>query len=72
MQVDGVNLLRIPARDAYAYGLALMDKLFTREEMATSLLFKSKKSKKPGLESERVEKLLGKYYSMLVQVTLVQ
>ena len=41
-----VNLLRIPTRDAYSYGLQLMDTLFTREELSGSLLFKSKKKVK--------------------------
>ena len=60
--MNGINLLRVPARDAYAYALSLMDVLFTKEELSASLLFKSKKSEKPGLEHERVEKLLGKFY----------
>ena len=60
MQVNGVNILRLSARDAYAYGLQLLDILFTKEEQSRSLLFSSKKSPKPGLERERVDKLLGK------------
>ena len=47
---NGVNVMRIPARDAYSYGLQLMDILFTKEELSSSLLFKSKKSEKPGLD----------------------
>ena len=39
---NGVNLLRILTRDAYSYGLQLMDVLFTKEELSGSLLFKSK------------------------------
>lgn len=57
--VNGINLLRIPARDAYAYALNLLDSLFTKEELSSSLLFKSKKSEKPALDRERVEKLLS-------------
>ena len=53
-QVNGVNLLHIPARDAYAYGLQLMDALFTKQELAGSLIFKSKKSEKQGLDQDRV------------------
>ncbi len=60
-----MNLLRIPARDAYAYGLCLLDALFSKQELASSLLFKSKKSEKPGLECKTVDKLLGKYAIML-------
>ena len=55
----GLILMRIPSRDAYAFGLQLMDILFTKEELAGSLLFQSKKSEKPGLNRESVEKLLG-------------
>lgn len=32
MQVNGVNLLRIPSKDAYAYGRTLLDHLFTKQE----------------------------------------
>ena len=31
---NGINIMRIPARDAYAYGLHLMDILFAKEELA--------------------------------------
>lgn len=54
-----MNLLRIRSRDAYAYGLSLLDTLFTKEELRQSL-FKSKKSEKPGLDSAKVEKMFGK------------
>ena len=56
--VGGVNVMRLPSRDAYSFALQLLDVFFTKEELATSLLFKSKKSDKPGLDTERVEKLL--------------
>ncbi len=56
-----MNLLCIPARDAYAYGLCLLDALFSKQELASSLFFKSKKSEKPGLDRKTVDKLLGKY-----------
>ena len=42
----------------FHYGLQLMDILFTKEELSGSLLFKSKRSGKPGLDLERVAKLL--------------
>ena len=57
--INGINVMRIPSRDAYSFGLQLMDVLFTKEELASSLLFKSKKSEKPGLDGERVQRLLG-------------
>ena len=46
-KVNGVLISRIPARDAYAFGLRLLDVLFTKEELGSSLLFKTKKSEKP-------------------------
>lgn len=50
--------MRIPSRDAYSFGLQLLDILFTREEAAVALLFKSKKSEKPGLDRGRVDQML--------------
>lgn len=43
--INGVNVMRIPSRDAYSYALRLMEMLFTKEEMSSSLIFKSKKVK---------------------------
>ena len=31
--INGINVLRIPSRDAYSYGLRLMDIIFSKEEM---------------------------------------
>lgn len=50
--VGGVNVMRLPSRDAYSLALQLLDILFTKEELGSSLLFKSKKSNKPGLDRE--------------------
>ena len=57
-----IALLRIRSGNPYTYGLNLLHSMFTQEELAGSLLFKSKKSgcSKPGLDPVRVEKLLGK------------
>lgn len=60
IKVDGVNLLRVPAKDAYAYGRTLLDLLFTKEEQKKSVVLKTKKSTKPPLEQERVETMFGK------------
>ena len=57
-QVGGVNVLRLPSRDAYSFALLLLDILFTKEELQSSLLFKSKKSEKPCLDQSRVEKMM--------------
>ena len=56
--INGVNVMRLPSRDAYSFALQLMDILFTREELASCLMFKSKKSDKPALDHEKVEKIL--------------
>ena len=62
LQVDGVNLLKINlnAKDAIAYGRALLDRLFSKQEQRTSLLFATAKSNKPALNQEKVELLLSK------------
>ena len=62
LQVNGVNLLRVHSTHPYGYALTLVDTLFTREEQSQCLMFKSKKSEKPGLDPARVEKILGKFF----------
>ena len=57
-QINGRNVMRVPARDAYAFALLLMDALFSREELSGCLLYKSDKSKKPGLDGERVQQMM--------------
>ena len=57
--INGIDVLRIPAKDEYAYGLRLMEVLFTKEEMSESLLFESKKSDRKGLDQERVSQLFS-------------
>ena len=52
--------------DAYAYGLQLMDALFTKHELAGGLIFKSKKSDKPGLDHDQVQKLMSKSIDVLL------
>lgn len=65
-----VNVDRIPAGNEYVYGLRLMDVLFSKEEMARSLLFESKRNcNKPALDKERVNLMLNlidkRYVSLL-------
>lgn len=57
-----MNLLKIPAKDAYSYGRSLLDLLFSKEEQKGSVIFKTKKSEKPPLSPRRVEKMFGKYF----------
>lgn len=52
----------MPAKDASAYGKALLDLLFTKQEQM-SVVLKSKKTKKPPLDPMRVEKMFGKQIS---------
>ncbi len=35
--INGMNITRLPTRDAYSYGLQLIDLLFTKEELGSSL-----------------------------------
>lgn len=55
----GDNIHRSSTQNPYKYGLQLMDVLFEKGEMASSLLFEPTKkcSSKPGLDKERVSKL---------------
>lgn len=52
--INGVNVMCIPPSDAYSYALNLMDLIFTKEDMALFLLFKSKKSDEPELDQTKV------------------
>ena len=56
--INGISIMRLPSRDAYSFGLILLDIMFTKEELGSSLFFSSTKSSKPGLEKERVNSLL--------------
>lgn len=49
----------LPSRDAYSFALQLMDILFTREELASCLLFKSDK---PALDQAKVERYVEQKY----------
>ena len=56
--VKGINVMKLPTRDAYSFALQLLDLLFTKEEQAGSLMFKSKKSEKPALDEQKVAQLI--------------
>ena len=64
--MNGVNLLRVHSTHPYGYALTLVDTLFTREEQSQCLMFKSKKGEKPGLDPARVEKILGKFFTLKI------
>ena len=59
IQVNGINLKQVPAKDAYAYARNILDVLFTKEELSKSVLLKTKKSEKPPLSPGRVQTLFG-------------
>ena len=59
LKVKGINLLKVHAADEFAYGRMLLDTLFTRAELKESLVYKSKLSEKPGLDTKKVELLLS-------------
>ena len=60
IQVDGVNILRVAAKYAKAYGRALVDLLFMKHEQKASVVSKSKTTTKPPLDLARVEQMFGK------------
>ena len=43
-QVNGTNVLIIPSKNPYTFGLTLLDMFLSREELSMSLLFSSSKS----------------------------
>lgn len=55
--INGVDVIRIPAKDEYSYGLRLMEVFFTKKEISESLLFQSKKSNRKAFDPERVSQL---------------
>lgn len=57
--VGGINVSLLPAKDAYAYALILLDVLFTKEELSRSLMFKTKKSSKPALDEKKIQRLIN-------------
>ena len=60
--INGRNVMLLSARDGYAFGLKLLQMLFSREELSKSLVYASNKSKKPPLNKEKVPKLPYKSY----------
>ena len=40
-QVDGINLLQIPASDMSVYGRSLLDALFSKEEQGSSVVVRT-------------------------------
>ena len=52
--LNGINIMPIiPSRDAYSFALQLMDMIFCKDKLVSALLFKTKKSSKPGLDLKK-------------------
>ena len=60
MQENGVKLLHIRALNPIKYCLALMDALFTDDEMATHCFSSGSSSTKNPLPQEKVDLIKGK------------
>ena len=56
--VNGIDVIHMPCRDAYQFGLDLLDMFFTPEELARSLVYKSKRSPKDGLDKDKVSYII--------------
>ena len=65
-QENGVNLLMLRAVSVDKYALALMNALFSEEEMAWSCFVESKRSTKKSLNKEKIQKMKGKKFSLFV------
>uniref|UniRef100_A0A1X7TPD4 Uncharacterized protein n=1 Tax=Amphimedon queenslandica TaxID=400682 RepID=A0A1X7TPD4_AMPQE len=50
---NGINLLETAAPDPAKYALALMDAIFSNAEMANCCSKASKRTTRPGLDSEK-------------------
>lgn len=61
LQWNGINLLKIECKDAYAYGRSVLDILFTKSEQKGSVILATNKTSKPHLDPERVGLLFGMF-----------
>lgn len=57
--INRVDISTLPAKNAYAYALILLDCFFTKDELRTSLMFKSARSSKDTLYQKRANHLLS-------------
>ena len=60
-----MDLFKVPAKDALAYGRNLLDILFSKSEQKSGILFASNRSTKPALDLERATLLIGKSVKLL-------
>ena len=59
-QVNGLSLLAIPGTTPYAFALNVLDVLFTKAELAESLLQSSRRSSRKALGETQVQLLYRK------------
>ena len=52
--MNGIDVMPLPAKSPYIFGLMLLDVFFTKEELARSLLFSTNKSEKIGIGSNQI------------------
>ena len=63
-----MNLLHVPATDVYKYAEALLSRLFTKEELASCLVFPSERSSKPGLPGDRVRRFFCELHQLCLEM----
>ena len=56
--VNGTNVLIMPSKNPYTFGLTLLDMFFSREELSMSLLFSSSKSDRASLDQAKVSRII--------------
>ena len=63
-----MDVRHLPAKDVYAYALALLDIMFTKDELARSLIHPSPKSSKPGLPRDRVRRFFRELHQLCLEM----
>jgi len=56
---DGLANAYLSTKDCYGYALLLLDDIFSKDELSSSLMLKASRSSKPGLDEKRVQQLIG-------------
>ena len=60
--MNGIDVMLLPAKSPYIFGLMLLDLFFTKEELARSLLFSTNKSERLALDQTKVAKVIRKLH----------
>ena len=61
MNIKGVDINLLPAKDIYHFGLMLLDLYFTNDELSKSLVMPSTRSNQPVLDQKKVSTIFSKY-----------